>query len=622
MDNDDKLLLNEDETFYLLVAFYKEALAFLNVPVERHAEFVHECRNGAHICNPIFVDYQRLKIHVEIQFFRTMIALSPHFSNDAPTQYRFYGYKLAYVWYRYVSAGQELDFCKDPDSNVFAIALNVIKGLPLQKKQPIPTWAKEIMGFDPNDRCSLLQVLRKEFGMSCKINRCYDIVNNQLTECVSYTPEEYHARSADWIKRFEASKERPLPLIVNGELGSETNPFANVDEAADYILRIEKERLLSDPYRQAIDNEQFYYDFEHSCFRISWASPNVCYYECDNAVSPYFVVNQLSSTSASQFPRFSLKPALRNNKFLYRGQAEFYPECRPSMFRNPDKRYYVDDIIQINEMEVLLREYPLVKLFEQGFYLMHEFFRFKINYLGLSQHYYNRTNLLDLTSDMDVAKFFAVTTFDMDNDCYVEYKGDKLGVLYYFDIQPDTFAGCPGRKYVIDSIGKQPFMRSGNQSGFLINLDRDDNFNNFPEVRYVYFRHDKDVTSRIFKASNNGDKYMPDEILRSHWHKRMSDKEKRMQISTDALKLNFRNNPNESHSRILKELRKKGYNVSSKYKSAFTEAELNQYYEKSIQMWEDFCSNVHFYGPEGMLLKKHLLNLPDDPRYRWAFYRD
>lgn len=39
-------------------------------------------------------------------------------------------------------------------------------------------------------------------------------------------------------------------------------------------------------------------------------------------------------------------------------------------------------------------------------------------------------------------------------------------------------------------------------------------------------------------------------------------------------------------------------------------------------MWEDFCSNVHFYGPEGMLLKKHLLNLPDDPRYRWAFYRD
>ena len=101
----------------------------------------------------------------------------------------------------------------------------------------------------------------------------------------------------------------------------------------------------------------------------------------------------------------------------------------------------------------------------------------------------------------------------------------------------------------------------------------------------------------------------------------MLDKEKRMQISTDALKLNFRNNPNESHSRILNELRKKGYKVSSKYKSAFTDAELNQYYEKSIQMWEDFCSNVHFYGPEVVLLKKHLLNLPNDPRYRWAFYR-
>ena len=622
MTPQDKFILTEEETFLLLNAFYKEALAFLNVPVERHAELVHECRVGVHACNPIFVDYQRSLIQIEIQFFRAMVAQSPHISNDAPTQYRFHGYKLAHVWHRYVSAGIAVDYIMDVGSTIFAQALNVLKGLPLLQCQPVSPVIKKIMGFDPNDRTPILEMLRSQFGMNCRIRSAYDIDGGRLMEVISYTRKEAETRAANMMKLIYESKGRPLASIVEGNLGSESNPFANVDEAADYILKIEKERLLSDPYRQNIDHEQFYYDFEHDYFRMSWASPNVCYYEYDNAESPYFVVNQLSRRGSSQVPRFSLKPALRHNKFLYRGQAEFYPSCRPSMFRNVDKHYYIDDIIQINEMEVLLQEYPLVKLFEQGFYLMHEFFRFKINYLGLSQHYYNRTNLLDLTSDMDVAKFFAVTTFDMYNDCYVEYKGDKLGVLYYFDIQPDTFAGCTGRKYVVDSIGKQPFMRSGNQSGFLINLDRDDNFNNFPEVRYVYFRHDKVVTSRIFKASNNGEKYMPEEILRSHWHKRMLDKEKRMQISTDALKLNFRNNPNESHSRILNELRKKGYKVSSKYKSAFTDAELNQYYEKSIQMWEDFCSNVHFYGPEGVLLKKHLLNLPNDPRYRWAFYRD
>ena len=158
---------------------------------------------------------------------------------------------------------------------------------------------------------------------------------------------------------------------------------------------------------------------------------------------------------------------LWNNKFLYRGQAKFYSPCKPSIFRDLKKDYFIDDMIQINEMEVLLRDHPLVKLFEQGFMLMNEFIQFKINYMGLSRHYYNYTHLLDMTSDMDVAKFFAVTTFDMDNDCYLEYKGDELGVLYYYDIKADAFNINKGRVHHVDTIGKQPFMRSGNQSGFV-----------------------------------------------------------------------------------------------------------------------------------------------------------
>jgi hypothetical protein len=199
-------------------------------------------------------------------------------------------------------------------------------------------------------------------------------------------------------------------------------------------------------------------------------------------------------------------------------------------------------------MEVLLKEHPLVKLFEQGFMLMNEFIQFKINYVGLSQHYYNNTHLLDLTSDMEVAKFFAVTKFDMKNDCYFEYKGEGPGVLYYYDIQADTFNKRKGRRYNVDTIGKQPFMRSGNQSGFLVNMEREDDFNLFPEVRYVFFRHDPDITSRIFKEAMNGDKYMPQEILRSHWHKRMMDEEEKMKISSEALKLNFKNNPHKNQN--------------------------------------------------------------------------
>ena len=230
--------------------------------------------------------------------------------------------------------------------------------------------------------------------------------------------------------------------------------------------------------------------------------------------------------------------------------------------------------------------------------------------------------IIPVTSIIDVAKFFAVTTFDMENDRYVEYNGDQLGVLYYFDIQADTFTERIGRKYKIDTIGKQPFMRSGSQSGFLINLHRDDDFNLFPEVRYLFFKHDPAITSRIFKESMNGDKYMPQEILRTHWYKRMADEKERMKISYEALKLNFANNTHESHSKILKELQMKGFKISNKYKSSFTDDELDLYYKNSERIWAEFCSNIHFYGPEGVLLKKHLINLPNDKRYRWAFYRN
>ena len=82
-------------------------------------------------------------------------------------------------------------------------------------------------------------------------------------------------------------------------------------------------------------------------------------------------------------------------------------------------------------------------------------------------------------------------------------------------------------------------MRSGNQSGFLINIAKDEDFNNCPEVRYVFFRHNPTITDRIFALFDNGDRIMPEEILRSHWHRRMNDEKIKKLISTEALKLNY-----------------------------------------------------------------------------------
>lgn len=627
---ENKFVLTESETLHLLEQFCFEALCFLEVPREEYPEVVNGVafdEDGKAL--PISVDYRNNKIIVCISYFRMMLLSNPQVKNDSPTIYRSYGYKLAYVWFTYIVKGMTVDFVKDVESSIFAESLKVIKGIPIRHvhvDKVSSHMLDSIIGYNPNDKTPVLKMLRENLGMDCLIREGYDHISKERGAFITFSSKEHQRRSKKYWNLYDESISRPTPaMIAEGELGSETNPFDNVDAAAEYILKIEQEYLKSDRYRQRIDNEQYYYDYEHGCFRISWASPNVGYYELTEANYPCFVVNQLSPRfigGKMQIPRFSIKPSLRNNKFLYRGQAEFYSPCKPSLFREKHKNYFVDDIIQMNELEILLQQHPLVKLFEEGFMLMNEFIRFKINYDGLSQHYYNKTPLLDLTNDMEVAKFFAVTTFDMDNDRYLPYDGDKLGVLYYYDIKPDTFNYSKGRRYHIDAIGKQPFMRSGNQYGFLIDLEKDDDFNNLPEVRYVFFKHDPSITERIFKGSRSGDKYMPQEILRTNWHRRMNDEEARKKVSMKALKLNFKNNPDESHSKIVKKLQEKGFSISSKHTPCFTEEELNLYYTNSIKIWEDFCSDIHFYGPEGLLLKKHLHNLPNDPRYRWAFYKD
>ena len=611
----------------MLIAFYSEALEFLKVPSEQWAEVKMgvSFNNADGKANIISIDYAKRKILICLQVLKLFIQAINNNSGDAPSFYRSTGYKLARIWQQYLKSGKRCIYETDKDSFDFAMALGILKGLP-QIDVPAKGSMIEALGFNPVDRDAALQMLRNEFGIDCCIRYGYDLSNKEQRLFVTLTDKESLQRGRELLALREESNKRPLAIIEDGKPGSKSNPFINVDEAASYILKIEKERLDTDPYRQTIATEQYFFDYEHGYFRIPWASANVSYYHLNGAVYPCFVVNQLSQRPGHyhEMPRFSIKPSLAHNKFLFRGQSRFFNPCVPNLFRDEKKvveHQYVDDIIQINELEVLLRQHPLVKLFEQGFFLLHEFFRFRVDYSGLSQHYYNRTPLLDLTSDMEVAKFFAVTWFNMENDCYEKYTGDELGVLYYYDLEADAFTYRNGRDYIVETIGKQPFMRSGNQSGFLIRLDDKMNFNELPEVRYVFFRHSHDVTNRIFADSENGNKYMPHEMLRTHWYKRMCDEKAMKEISTEALKLNFENNKNVSHRRIIKELQSKGFHISSKNKPFFTEEELDIYYEGALIFWKEFCSNVHIYSPEGTLLHKHLVNLPNDPRYRWAFYK-
>lgn len=592
------IVLNDNETLLMLQEFCYEALRFLKVAKNRYPSFgvgivTHRNANA----DPLLIDYLDSKVLVFIPIFKSLNIIKT--GNDAPTTYRLLGYKIARYWYRFLKTGttRQLDPI-DIDSSVFALALATLKGLQL----PLGLLANQV-----------IDLLKNEIGIECELVDGCDVISRTKLKVLRYTSSQQKKVSECWEKRTRDSNSRLLETISDGQQGSKSNPFSNVDEAAAYILKIEEERLASDPYRQAIASEEYFYD--GNAFRIPWASANVAYYPIEGNVRNAFVVSQLSTHN-----KFALKPILAHNKFLYRGQAQFYSPCKSNLFRE-SKEFFIDDTIQVNEMRCLLQTHPLVQLLEQGFELLHDTFRIMINYKGLSQHYYNKTSLLDLTSDMEVAKFFAVTSFNMREDRYEKYAGGALGVLYYFDLKPDSFQYGNKCNHIVENIGKQLFMRSGNQFGFLINVGKNEDFNKYQEVRYVFFRHDSAITDRIFAQFDKGDKIMPEEILRSHWYTRINDEHARKIVSSDALKLSFKDNPYESHSQVVKKLREKGFRIKN-YHPSFSEEELSKYYATSLESWEEFCSNVLFYSPEGALMKEHLINLPNDPRYRWAFVRE
>lgn len=99
--------------------------------------------------------------------------------------------------------------------------------------------------------------------------------------------------------------------------------------------------------------------------------------------------------------------------FLFRGQTKDFGKCLPSLYREEDKQtapYLFLERLREVEFTELIKKHPVVK----GFFDRHHF---TVDFIGLAQHYGLKTDVLDLTNDLDVALFLpcAHTTVSMTN---------------------------------------------------------------------------------------------------------------------------------------------------------------------------------------------------------------
>lgn len=396
----------------------------------------------------------------------------------------------------------------------------------------------------------------------------------------------------------------PLIMVIGNE-----HILPNVEVAMSCILDTEAKQLAADSSRT--NAPEFFLPLENPLTPQDIRYPYCGYF--NDADNTKFIMTGLMSG------RYALKPNLKNRKFLFRGESEFHDPCKPNLFRNVRQKYFFEESIKFQEMHLLILSHPLVQLLDTGIQLNKQFVRLEMNLWGLSQHYFNRTSLLDLTSDPEVAMFFATTEYDCATDSYspITDENHAPGILYFYalnimeDFKPKLWECKP----VLTTIGLQVFPRSGSQKGFIYEVEKGANFNQVSRLNAFRFKHDAGKSQAIFDKFNGGEKLFPTDILASHWKQYNRDSKV---ISNRTVLLYQQFNENQTVEKITQEITALGYEVKD-YLPSFTQEELDIYYENvKTKIWPEFCNQIHIPGDDGSMMQA-LLNIPNDLRYQWAF---
>lgn len=330
-----------------------------------------------------------------------------------------------------------------------------------------------------------------------------------------------------------------------------------------------------------------------------------------------FIAVRLSSRDPQRPEKFAFKPNLKNRAFLFRGQSGFYDPSTPSLLRKKKGRFVVENIFY-EEFVLALKDHPLIRLFWDGIELCGHRYFFEVTYYGLAQHYGFKTRVMDLTSDLDVAKFFAVTDYNEKTDTYSPVIDEsRCGVFYYWDNVRHPLAFQPIFGGNLSSIGLQVFPRSGRQKGFLFSMYRGQNFNNIPFIKYKLFRHDAAISKQIYKKARRGKFYFPEDELSSLAQRIRCSKI----LSGEAFCKNLASNPKDDKNANYNDCKTSGIDIDFfKEHITFNDIEKDMFRKKIKKgFWMEFCNQIVFPNDKEGLIMDEFMNLPNNPAYKKYF---
>ncbi len=215
-------------------------------------------------------------------------------------------------------------------------------------------------------------------------------------------------------------------------------------------------------------------------------------------------------------PRFAPSEALNlpyrpgEKSYMYRGHSSQYPTCYSSLIRRIQRDGAFDEStlkghlalerFRVAELELVLRQHPFQEVAKRH--------GFSVDYHGLAQHYGIPTSLLDVTSSIEVAAFFAVAEWDVEQEKFKPMmKG--LGDLYRFDWS----ALGPGYAKFFDPVGFGPGLRPARQHAWTFRLGPGEDFTQVPHLERFEFEHNESASMEIFGRFANGYRLYPPDCL-------------------------------------------------------------------------------------------------------------
>lgn len=211
----------------------------------------------------------------------------------------------------------------------------------------------------------------------------------------------------------------------------------------------------------------------------------------------------------------------------YRGQSNYYPDSKPSLWRKgtrkkkgmqPEDQFV--ERLKLCELKLMIDDYPLTQIFRNGIYYQSRSgamisLPLDVDAEALAQHYGIKTELTDLTVDLWVAAFFAATEYHWETDTYTaitDTKKHEYGVFYhYFD--PSLSLPGVNKEPALRAVGMQPFGRPGNQAGYVLKMKPNENMNRMPGFEKIKFRHVADINKLIYNYSNCSRTFFPEELF-------------------------------------------------------------------------------------------------------------